>query len=79
MAAVEAGHAPNVVAALVKDLGTTLEQDIVEAARAIRTSGGDDGFERLLREAVLTSPGFTLRGGTTEILRGIVAKALVGR
>jgi hypothetical protein len=76
MAAVERGHAPNVVAALVKDLGTTLEQDIVEAARTIRAAG-DDAFDRLLREAVLTSPGFTLRGGTTEILRGIVAKAMV--
>lgn len=76
MAAVDRGHAPNVVAALVKDLGTTLEQDIVEASRSIRVAG-DDSFERLLREAVLTSPGFTLRGGTTEILRGIVAKALV--
>jgi hypothetical protein len=31
---------------------------------------------RMLAEAVLHSPGFTLRGGTNEILRGIVAKAV---
>jgi acyl-CoA dehydrogenase len=33
----------------------------------------------LLREAVLSAPGFTLRGGTSEILRGIVARGLSGR
>jgi acyl-CoA dehydrogenase len=30
----------------------------------------------LLAEAVLHSPGFTLRGGTNEILRGVVARGL---
>jgi hypothetical protein len=29
-----------------------------------------------LAEAILGAPGFTLRGGTNEILRGIVARGL---
>ena len=33
-------------------------------------------FEHLLAHALLSSPGFTLRGGTNEILRGIVARGL---
>ena len=43
---------------------------------------GDDApegatmFERLLAECVLNAPTWTLRGGTTEVLRGIAAKAL---
>jgi len=32
----------------------------------------------ILADALLQAPGFTLRGGTTEILRGIVAKAVAG-
>ena len=67
-------------AALVKDLGTMLEQDMVDALRA--AVGGepdpasDDRLEVLLAQAVASAPGFTLRGGTNEILRGIVARAL---
>ena len=67
-------------AALVKDLGTKLEQDIVDALRV--AIGGEpdpasaDRLEVLLAQAVASSPGFTLRGGTNEILRGIVARAL---
>ena len=30
----------------------------------------------LLAQALLHAPGFTLRGGTNEILRGIVARGL---
>jgi hypothetical protein len=33
-------------------------------------------FDRLLAEAVQTAPAFTLRGGTTEVLRSIVARGL---
>jgi hypothetical protein len=33
-------------------------------------------LEALLRMAVVHGPGFTLRGGTTEILRSVVARAL---
>ena len=38
--------------------------------------GAEGGFARLLADAVLHAPGFTLRGGTNEVLRGIVARGL---
>jgi acyl-CoA dehydrogenase len=73
------GRSPEVVAALVKDLGTRLEQDLVEVVRLAAPHDPPAELTRLLAEGVLSSPGFTLRGGTNEILRGIVAKALGAR
>ncbi len=78
--ALDAGAAPAVEAALVKEIGTRFEQEVVEALRAaaeteIDAEGGSL-FQQLLAEAVLTSPSFTLRGGTTEILRSVAAKGL---
>ena len=35
-----------------------------------------DRYRRILAESMLAAPSFTLRGGTREILRGIVAKQL---
>jgi alkylation response protein AidB-like acyl-CoA dehydrogenase len=65
-------------AALVKDLGTRLEGEIVDIARrACRPAPTDSGpLPTLLREAQLAAPSFTLRGGTNEILRGVVARGL---
>jgi alkylation response protein AidB-like acyl-CoA dehydrogenase len=74
--AIEAGEAPVVEAALVKDLGTRFERDVVESARNL---GPDERLGGLLAQAVLSAPGFTLRGGTSEILRGVVARGLLGR
>jgi acyl-CoA dehydrogenase len=77
--ALSAGDAPLVPSALVKDLGTRLENEVVTVAR-LRTDVEPDpsahGFSRLLAEAIAHAPGFTLRGGTNEILRGVVARAL---
>ena len=80
-AALAAGEAPATQAALVKDVGTRYEQEIVEAARLVTAvepdpDGKPDTLARQLAHAVLHAPGFTLRGGTNEILRGIVARAL---
>lgn len=79
-AALEAGELPLVRAALVKDLGTIHEQAITETARrqlALEPHvASASRLERLLAEAILAGPGFTLRGGTNEILRGIVARSL---
>jgi alkylation response protein AidB-like acyl-CoA dehydrogenase len=76
----EAGDDPVTAAALVKDLGTVFEGDLVDAVRAMIDTNADLGshepLARMMAEAVLHSPGFTIRGGTNEILRGIVAKAL---
>jgi alkylation response protein AidB-like acyl-CoA dehydrogenase len=76
----DSGGAPHVEAALVKDVGTAVENDIVDLAhlvapRPLLPEGGDD-YARMLAEAIQGAPGFTLRGGTTEILRGIVARAV---
>ena len=78
--ALEAGQAPELAAAVVKDLGTRFENEVIDAARLLVSippdSGAEDGYARLLAEAVLHAPGFTLRGGTNEVLRGIVARGL---
>lgn len=76
----EHGAAPAVEAALVKDIGTLHEQEVVEVLRNVAGQeidpAGPGLFEGLLAEAVLTAPAFTLRGGTTEVLRSIAAKGL---
>lgn len=75
--ALAAGNAPAIEAALVKDLGTRFEREVIEVARlVIPPSQRTDRFRELLAESMLSAPGFTLRGGTNEILRGIVARGL---
>jgi alkylation response protein AidB-like acyl-CoA dehydrogenase len=77
--ALDRGEAPEVAAALVKDLGTRLENEITDAARllgGVQPDPSAAGLAGLLADAVLHAPGFTLRGGTNEILRGVVARAL---
>jgi hypothetical protein len=78
--ALDAGAAPAIEAALVKEVGTRFEQDLVEALRIAAETELDQGsgslFGELLAEAVLTSPKYTLQGGTTEILRSVAAKGL---
>ena len=75
-----AGEVPDVDAALVKDLGTRTEQDLVDELRLLTRPADFDGsrFYELLLEAQNASPGFTLRGGATEILRGMIGRELVG-
>ena len=74
------GEAPELAAAVVKDLGTRYENEIVDAARLLVATppdpGAAGGYARLLADAVLHAPGFTLRGGTNEVLRGIVARGM---
>ena len=76
----ESGEAPELAAALVKDLGTRYENEVIDVARLLLAvppnPGAEGGFARLLADAVLHAPGFTLRGGTNEVLRGIVARGL---
>lgn len=75
--ALEAHQDVSTPAAVVKVLGTILEGDIADVADRI---AGDDRTDALRRQvvdrAVLQRPGFTLRGGTTEILRGVIAREL---
>lgn len=79
--ALAAGQEAGTQAALVKDLGTRFEQDVVERARLVADVHPDQDaplgtLSNHLARSILHSPGFTLRGGTNEVLRGVVAKAL---
>lgn len=79
--ALAADESADLAAALVKDLGTQFESAVVDIAAAafddVRPDTyAEDEFTRLLGEAILHSPGFTLRGGTNEILRGVVARGM---
>ena len=75
------GQDAAVRAALVKDLGTRFEQDSVEVTADLleHVDAGSPEAARLralLDTARVHSPLFTLRGGTNEVLRGVVAKNL---
>jgi len=75
------GTSPNVEAALVKDVGTAFERELPEMARRliqVEASLDDpgDSFSETLAHVLLHAPSFTLRGGTREILRGIIARGL---
>jgi len=73
-------RAPSAEAAMVKEMGTRFEQDVLCAV--LEVCDLDPGvpprslFERLLVTATLTAPSFTIRGGTSEILRSVVVKGL---
>ncbi|HEX7321317.1 MAG TPA: acyl-CoA dehydrogenase family protein [Mycobacterium sp.] len=82
---IDAGGTPAAEAALIKEMGTRFEQDVVRALRELldrelvcdlEPEQRPPLFERLLRRAVLDAPSFTIRGGTTEILRSVAAKGL---
>jgi alkylation response protein AidB-like acyl-CoA dehydrogenase len=77
----ERGENPLVQAALVKDVGTSFEREVPEVARelvAVEASldDPDDRFGETLSATMLYAPAFTLRGGTREILRGMIARGL---
>jgi acyl-CoA dehydrogenase-like protein len=74
------GKSPATPAALVKDVGTAFEREIPEVARRLvpteASPGDDDPFSGTLASVVLHAPSFTIRGGTREILRGVIARGL---
>jgi alkylation response protein AidB-like acyl-CoA dehydrogenase len=74
------GEDPAVQAALVKELGTTLEQETTEVVRLIvdaeSDAGSDDPLPAVLARTIMQAPSFSIRGGTREILRGIIARWL---
>lgn len=68
---------------MVKEMATRFEQDCVEMVgrhlgRAPDPTS-DDPWESLLARAELVSPSWSIRGGTSEILRTIIAKGLSAR
>jgi len=78
--ALSGGSPVDVPAAVVKDLGTRFERELVESVAEQTDTAPDpeaaDEFSRLLAEGLLHAPGFTLRGGTSEILRAVLTRGL---
>ena len=71
----EKGQTPITEAALIKDLGNTYERLVPEIVR-LAVSNPSPRFLATLHECVLHAPSFTLRGGTREILKGVIARGL---
>jgi alkylation response protein AidB-like acyl-CoA dehydrogenase len=76
----QAGENPALQASLVKDLGALVEQEIPEVARQLVDAEPDatatQDFAAVLAHTMMHAPSFSLRGGTREILRGIIARGL---
>jgi len=77
----QAGQDPALEASVLKDLGAVFEQDLPGAAQALvdtepRADADADDFQRVLAHLTQNAPSFSLRGGTREILRGIIARGL---
>lgn len=81
-ATLEAGRTPNLEAAIVKDLGTCFEQELVRVARELIHAEGIDIWDtaqrlaEVLDSAQLWSICYTIRGGSKEIMRGVIARGL---
>ncbi|AVA34003.1 MULTISPECIES: acyl-CoA dehydrogenase family protein [Cupriavidus] len=78
-AKLDKGERPDLEAALVKDLGTEFEQRVpgwigeaLDAAGTLPSAA----LMRTLAYVMQLSPSYSLRGGTREILRGIIARGL---
>jgi alkylation response protein AidB-like acyl-CoA dehydrogenase len=75
-----AGDDPMFDAAIVKDLGNRFEQDVPCIVQSLvdcdmRREVADD-IGRALAVLLQLAPSFSLRGGTREVLRGIIAREL---
>lgn len=74
------GESPVIEAALVKDIGTEFEQAIPAAIAAAIGARPDAPVDEELYRTVAylnqVAPTFSLRGGTREILRGMIARGL---
>lgn len=74
------GGDPSLEACIVKDLGAGFEQSLPEIAQRVLGldivfEGGSD-IANAIGHLLLMAPVFSLRGGTREVLRGIVARGL---
>ena len=76
----EKGENPALEASVVKDLGAIFEQDMPVRAHELLgiepMVGEGSDYEQVLGYLTQTVPSFSLRGGTREILRGIIARGL---
>jgi len=72
------GEDPALEATIVKDVGNSFEQAmpaLVQAAVDLDLAG-EAPLARVLGHLLQVSPSFSLRGGTREILKGIIARGL---
>ncbi|MFZ2526828.1 MAG: acyl-CoA dehydrogenase family protein [Rhodococcus sp. (in: high G+C Gram-positive bacteria)] len=74
----EPADTADTAAAVVKVLGTSTEGDIADFADLLTDEHTPDraGYLSQIELAVAQRPGFTLRGGTNEVLRGVIARGL---
>lgn len=79
-AKLDEGKDPVTEAALMKDLGNALEREIPERLRAVALEqpGADQSraYRELLADTLIDATSYTLRGGTPEVLRGMIARGL---
>ena len=76
-AMLQAGKNPATEAALVKSLGNDFEKALPELVRLFAPDlGPKHPLRWCLEQTLLHSPSFTIRGGTREILRGVIARGL---
>jgi acyl-CoA dehydrogenase len=77
----QAGKEPVLEGSIVKELGTNWEQALPGRVRELAAfidedEGNRATLDEVLRYATMVAPKLTIQGGTTEILRGIVARGL---
>ncbi len=76
----EQGEEPSVEAALIKDIGTVFEQQAADIARLVLDTEpdfeSDDSYTASLAQTLVRAPSCTIRGGTTEVLRGMIARGI---
>jgi acyl-CoA dehydrogenase len=72
----DAGATPVQEAATCKMLGNALERDVLELARRV-AAAGSPALRASTTAALLASPGFSLRGGASEVLLSMITKAEV--
>jgi alkylation response protein AidB-like acyl-CoA dehydrogenase len=77
----QAGKEPVVEASIVKDIGTIWEQQLPHRVRDLAAFVDSDAsnhetLEDQLAFATKIAPKLTIQGGTTEVLRGIIARGL---
>ena len=80
-AQLEDGQSPTLSASIVKDLGCQFEQELPGLAQEIcelapSMEGVGSEYQQILGNLIQVVPSFSLRGGTPEIMRGIIAKGI---
>lgn len=77
----EAGKEPVLEGSIVKDMGTVWEQKLPAKARELAAFADPQSdnflsFQEQLDFATMVAPKLTIQGGSTEVLRGIIARGL---